>query len=724
MKQLTQKLKNGQIKIKDVPVPILRKGCLLVKNHYSLISPGTEASTVKTARKGYIGKAKDRPQQLQKVIKSLGTQGPLQTYRTVMNKLDTYSPLGYSSAGEVVEVASDVADFSTGDLVACGGLNACHAEIICVPKNLCTKLKPHADLKQAAYNSLGAIALQGIRQAGLQLGECCSVIGLGLLGQLTALLLKASGIKVVGIDIDPVSVNLAMKYSCDMALSRNEITIENKVLQFTDEIGCDAVIITAATDSLDPINFAGAISRKRGTIVVVGAVPTGFEREPHYYQKELQVKMSCSYGPGRYDPKFEVKGFDYPVSHVRWTEQRNMSAFQDLIHNGQIDVSFLTSHVFNLDEAPLAYELLVSQSEPVKGILIEYKIDQPFIRNQLKIRSSAQKPEKQVAQIGFIGAGSYAQSYLLPILNKIETAMLKGVMTATGTSSRSVAERFGFEFCTDKIEDIIGNRVIDTLFIASHHDSHAEFVQKAISAGQNVFVEKPLCLNEEELKAIIKLFHPVNAKKETNKKLNPPILMVGYNRRFSPLGRLIKEQFGDSPMAMIYRINAGPIPADSWIHDEEFGGGRIIGEVCHFVDFLTFVNGSLPISVYARSLKDTKGLNDTVSVILTYENGSIGNISYFANGDKILPKERCEVYSNGCVAVLDDFKTLSIYADGKRRLKRKMIQDKGQKVEIEHFIEAILKGHSEIIPLKEIINTSTVTFKIMESFQRGTCIQI
>ena len=721
MKQITQKLKDGQIKIKNVPVPMLHKGNILVKNHYSLISSGTEASTVKSARKGYIGKAKERPQQFKKVIESLGTQGPLQTYRAVMKKLDVYSPLGYSSAGEVIEVASDVGDYCAGDWVACGGLSACHAEIVSVPKNLCTKLRPHADLRQAAYNSLGAIALQGIRQADLRLGETCAVIGLGLLGQLSALLLKVSGIKTVGIDIDPVSVNLAKRHSCDLALTRDEVAIEEKILKFTDDIGCDGVIITAATHSLDPINFAGSISRKKGTIVVVGAVPTGFEREPHYYQKELQVKMSCSYGPGRYDPNFEEKGFDYPISHVRWTEQRNMSAFQELIHNGQIDISFLTSHIFNLDEAPSAYELLISQSEPVRGILIKYDYDKPLIRNKLKIRSSLQKQKRQPVQVGFAGAGSYAQSYLLPIISKTNSVNLKGVMTASGTSSRSVAERFGFEFCTDRIEDIIGHSEIDTLFIATRHDSHALLVQKAISAGQNVFVEKPLCLNQDELDAII---NQINARNGSDKHLKRPILMVGYNRRFSPLGKLIKEKLGNGPMAMSYRINAGRISADSWIQDAEFGGGRIIGEVCHFVDFLTFINGSLPISVFARSLKDPKGLNDTVSVILDYENGSIGNLSFFANGDTSFPKERCEVYSNGCIAVLDDFKKISIYANGKRSLKRKILQDKGQKSEIDRFIEAILKGDSELIPLKEIINTSIVTLKIVESIQKGECIQI
>ncbi|MBW2142752.1 MAG: zinc-binding alcohol dehydrogenase, partial [Deltaproteobacteria bacterium] len=437
MEQLVQKLKDGAIQIIEAPLPSIASGMVLIQNHYSLISAGTEGSTVKTARKGYIGKAKERPQQVKQVLDTLKTQGPMQTYRAVMKKLDAYSPLGYSCAGEVIDVAPDVKELQVGDLVACGGITASHAEVVNVPINLCVKLKPDADLKQAAYNTLGAIALQGIRQADLRLGETCAVIGLGLLGQLTCLLLRASGVRVIGTDVNQAMVNMASKHSADLALFQGQAGIEDQINAFTNGIGCDAVIITAASDSLNPINFAGAISRQKGIVVVVGAVPTGFDREPHFYKKELQVKMSCSYGPGRYDPNYEEKGRDYPIGYVRWTENRNMQAFQDLISSGRIDVSFLTTHVFKLEDAPKAYDLILQRSEPSVGVILDYdatKVHKTVLGGVvIKQTSEGHKPTS--VTIGFIGAGSYAQSHLLPNIPKSKDVALKGVMTATSASA-------------------------------------------------------------------------------------------------------------------------------------------------------------------------------------------------------------------------------------------------------------------------------------------------
>ncbi|MBW2664073.1 MAG: Gfo/Idh/MocA family oxidoreductase [Deltaproteobacteria bacterium] len=459
--------------------------------------------------------------------------------------------------------------------------------------------------------------MQGVRQADLRLGETCAIIGLGLLGQLTALLLRASGVRTVGVDINPAMVDIAAKHCLDLALKREEVRIEEKIVQFTDGLGCDAVIITAASSSLDPINFAGAISRKKGTIVVVGAVPTGFDREPHFYKKELQVKMSCSYGPGRYDPNYEDKGIDYPPAYVRWSENRNMQAFQELIYTKKIDVSYLTTQTFKLDEAPAAYDMMMAKSEPFIGILIEYdpqitQISQRRVEIRTKTKPLNSTLRPSTVSIGFIGAGSYAQSHLLPNIPKKNNVSLKGVMTASGASSRSVAERFGFEFCTSNEKDILENEDINTLFIATRHDSHAEFVLKALKAEKHVFVEKPLCLTEEELGEIAGVMTEVkpdncssgNIIQPLDDLTNRPILMVGYNRRFAPLAQLLKEKLGEGPMAMLYRINAGHIPPDSWIQDTEFGGGRIIGEVCHFVDFLTFINGSLPVSVYAAAMNN------------------------------------------------------------------------------------------------------------------------
>ena len=730
MQQIVQKLKTGQMRVIEVPMPSLQKGCLIVRTHYSLISVGTEGSTVKTARKGYIGKAKERPQQVKQVIDVLKSQGPVQTYRAVMKKLDSYSPLGYSCAGEVIAVASDITGYAIGDQVACGGVGvANHAEVVCVPANLCVKLEQNADLKQAAYNTLGAIALQGVRQADLRLGETCAVIGLGLLGQLTALLLRAAGNRVIGIDIDPTMVDVSARQCLDLALKREDQGINDRILNFTEGIGCDAVIITAATDSLDPINFAGAISRKRGTIVVVGAVPTGFDREPHFYKKELQVKMSCSYGPGRYDPNYEEKGIDYPPAYVRWTENRNMQAFQELIYNKKIDVSYLTTHTFKLDDAPKAYDMMMTRSEPFIGILIEYDTTKKIDNPKVIIKPPTSNLQPSPVSIGFIGAGSYAQSHLLPKIPKKSDVVLKGVMTNTGTSARSVAERFKFEFCTTDEKNIVENDGINTIFIATRHDSHAEYVMKALKAGKNVFVEKPLCLKEEELNQIVDLLNDI-IRQDFASNLQPPtsypILMVGYNRRFSPLIRQIKNEFGDGPMAMLYRVNAGAIPKDSWYQDPELGGGRIVGEVCHFVDTLTFLAGSRVVSVYAAAMSEPNYLNDTLNVALTFQNGSIGTISYLANGDKSLPKERIEIFAHGATAIVNDFKELTVYSGGKKKKKKLISQNKGQKEELKRFIEAIIEGKGMVglIPFDDIYNASLVTFKIIESIRTGDCIKI
>ncbi len=732
MHQLTQKLKTGNIKIIEAPVPVIESGRILVRNHYSLISAGTEGSTVKTARKGYIGKAKERPEQVRQVLQTLKTQGPVQTYRAVMKKLDSYTPLGYSCAGRVEGMAADVKGFSIGDRVACGGLTACHSELVSVPMNLCTRLEPDADLRSAAYNTLGAIAMQGVRQADLKLGETCAVIGLGLLGQLTGLLLKASGVRVAGIDVNAEMVKMAKDRCTDISLDRSEPGIERRIERFTNGLGCDSVIITAASSSQDPINFAGAICRKRGTIVVVGAVPTGFDREPHFYKKELQLKMSCSYGPGRYDPVYEEKGIDYPPAYVRWTEQRNMQAFQSLLYHKKIDVNYLTTHIFKLEDAPRAYDMMMTNSDPFVGILIEYDssgtIDSE--KNRIAFSSGTPSPPAKVS-IGFIGAGSYAQGNLLPNIPKNASVALKGVLTASGTSSVSVAERFGFEFCTSNADELIKNQDINTVFIATRHNTHAQFVIEALRENKNVFVEKPLCLNEPEMEAIFEHFTSFDGNNFSSKEPagqavvgGKPILMVGFNRRFAPLTQNLKSAFPQGPLAMTYRINAGPIPSDSWIQDPEIGGGRIVGEVCHFVDYLTCLNGSHPLSVYAAPMKNPGKPDDVVNISMTFQNGSIGTISYFSNGDKALGKERIEVFGFGATGILDDFRSVVIYSNGRKKQKKLINQDKGQKVQVHSFVNAIAQGGPPPISLEEIHSATFATFKILESIRTGECIKL
>ena len=717
MLQLTQKLKNGDMRVSEVPWPVPGNGMVLVRNHYSLISAGTEGSTAKAARKSLVGKAKERPQQVKQVIDVLKQQGPVQAYRAVMKKLDAFSPLGYSCVGEVVEVTPDVADFQVGDFVACGGNTASHAEVVAVPRNLCVQIKlnpeaePERQLKMAAYNTLGAIALQGVRQADMRLGETCSVIGLGLLGQLSCLLLRASGVKVVGLDIDQSAVDRAREHgAADLAFVQSETGVKESIESLTNGLGCDAVIITAATNSLGPISFAGEIARKKGRIVISGAVPTGFDREPHYYRKELELRMSCSYGPGRYDINYEDKGIDYPPAYVRWTENRNMQAFQELIRTGKINPDFLTTHEFSLAEAPKAYDMIVNRSEPFLGILIKYDVAKPLIREKVVVT-----PAKSAGKIGlaFIGAGSYAQGNLLPNIPQDTIIARKGVMTSSGTTSKRVAEKFGFEFCTSNENDIFENEGINTVFIATRHDSHTEYVIKALKAGKHVFVEKPLALTSEELAQIEEVYSVLSTQSSVL-----PLLMVGFNRRFSPLAAFLKGKMGAGPMSMIYRVNAGAVPADSWIQDLEIGGGRVVGEVCHFIDFLVFMCGSLPTRLYAGAVEDPRGSHDTVNINLEFENGSIGAVSYFANGSKTLPKEYVEVYRAGVTGVLRDFRVAEFYGKGKPERKKLVSQDKGQKRMVREFLGAIRNGESPLISPAELFSVSRSTFRVLESLRR------
>lgn len=705
MKQLAQRLRDGSMEILDVAMPDIGKGKVLVQNHFSLISAGTEGGTVSAARKNLVGKAKERPEQVKKVIETLKQQGVVQTYRAVSKKLDSYSPLGYSSAGVVLAVGPGVHGLSVDDRVACAGAGyASHAEVVAVPENLCVKLNSNADLSLAAYNTLGAIALQGVRQADLRVGETCVVIGLGLLGQLTCLILRASGVKTIGLDVNRQAVSTAQRYCADSAYEMTDPTIADSVYHATGGIYADAVIITAATQSLEPINLAGRLLRKRGTVVVVGDVPTGFQREPDYYKKELSLKMSCSYGPGRYDLDYEEKGIDYPPGYVRWTENRNMQTFQELVHSGAIDLSYMTTHCFAIDDAKSAYDLILNKSEDYLGIMIKYDASKAQVREKVVLNKADEREKPGVEGIGFIGAGSYAMSHLLPNLPRDNSVRLTGVMTSSGTSSRSVAEKFNFAFAASSQEDITSDEDTGTIFIATRHDSHAKYTQEALKAGKNVFVEKPLCLSPHELEEIIAAW-----------RQHQRLLMVGFNRRFSPLARRIKSAFGDGPMSMLYRVNAGSIPQDSWIQDPDIGGGRIIGEVCHFIDMMIFLNGSVPTSVGAHALRDPSNQRDTVSISLEFENGSIGSIGYFANGPKTLAKEYAEIYKGGTAARLIDYKELEILGGPKRLHKRLMSQDKGQKAMVEAFLAAVTDGQECPIPLKESLAATIATFGIIES---------
>lgn len=708
MLQLTQNLKNGEMSLLEVPFPAINYGYILVRNHYSVISAGTESKTVSDARKGYIAKAQSRQKEVKQVIEMAKSQGLLQTYTTVMNKLDSPSALGYSCAGEVIKVGEGITNFKVGDLVACGGANAVHSEVVSVPKNLCVKVPKDLDLKFASLSTVASIALQGVRQADLRIGETCVIIGLGLIGQITVQLLNAAGVKTIGIDLDQRQVELAKISKIDIALNRNDTGVEKTVSEFTNGYGADAVIITAGTSSLDPVELAGEVCRKKGKVVIVGAVPTGFSRA-NYYKKELELRMSSSYGPGRYDANYEEKGIDYPIGYVRWTENRNMEAFVDLLHRGKLNIEPLITHIYDFEKAPEAYDLILSKKEPFAGILLKYDINKELKNEPVYLNKEIKKISGK-PNVGFIGAGSFAQNFLLPNLGYLVN--FEGVATSRGNTAMNIANKYNFSFASSDVSDIMNCNNIDTVFIATRHNLHASNVLAALKKGKNVFTEKPLCLSELELEQI---------KQEYEK--NPTHLMIGYNRRFAPLIKKIKSAINSNiPIAINYRINAGMMPKDHWIQDPQIGGGRIIGEVCHFIDLAMFLTGSKVTSVSAESIDDAEGLMDTLTINLKFENNSIAGINYFSNGNKSLAKEYIEVFNGGIVWKVDDFKELEIY--GKKKEKNKINkQDKGHAQELKEYISS-LSNDKPLIAFEELYHSTLVTFKVIESIKNRKTILI
>ena len=706
MHQLTQQLKSGHMEILEVPFPTLGKGQLLVRNHYSVISAGTEGKTVSDARKGYIAKAQSRQKEVKQVIELIKTNGLLETYKLVMNKLEAPAALGYSCAGEVIAIGEGVTNFKVGDFVACGGQGAYHADVVAVYSNLCVKVPDDTNLKHASLTTIAAIAIQGIRQADLRFGESCVIIGLGLIGQLTIQILNAAGIKTIGVDIDDNQVEIAKKSNPFVVLNRNQKGIEKVILDSTNGLGADAVIITAGTSSLDPVNFAGEITRRKGKVVIVGAVPTGFDR-PNYYKKELELLMSSSYGPGRYDINYEEKGIDYPAGYVRWTENRNMQSYIDLLLAGKLDVDKLISHVFSLDNAPEAYNMILDKSENFSGILIEYDSGKP-VKQSVKIENSTQKSTS--LGVAFIGAGNFAQNMLLPKLKGM--CSFTGINTAHGNTARYVADKYKFGYCTNNADEIFSDINTSTVFITTRHNLHAEFVLKALAAGKNVFVEKPLAMNIDELKQIQAVY-------ETLPESTRPILFVGYNRRFSPFIQQIKRMFMDNqPKAMNFRINAGALPKDHWVNDPDIGGGRIVGEACHFIDLAQYVAGSSIKSLSASGIKDSNNLFDTVTITLEFENGSIANISYFSNGSKSLSKEYVEIFCGGTSAIIDDFKTMRVFSKDEKKYKLKS-QDKGHAAELSAFINAVKNGQPSPIKFKELYQSSVASFMVLQSIKEN-----
>lgn len=708
MKQLIQNFKTGELYIDEVPMPSISSGMVLVENEFSLISAGTERSTVKVAQANLIGKAKQRPDLVAQVLQNLKKEGLAATIGKVKTKLDSLKALGYSTSGTVIASLDTAGIFKPGDRVACGGQDyASHAEFVAVPQNLMAKIPVNVTAKEAAFTTLGSIALQGVRQADPKIGENICVIGLGLLGNITCQILKANGCAVFGIDLNDMLVKLAGETAAEKTLNRSDPNLLAACDNFTRGFGFDSVIITAAAASNDPIELSAQILKKKGKVIVVGAVKMDIPRDPHFYRKELDLKMSCSYGPGRYDVNYEENGNDYPFAYVRWTEQRNMETFLELLSRKAIDVSPLITHVFDIADAEKAYDIVLGKTKsPHIGILLKYNSNSSERNRVTKVNSL---PLKTV-NTGFIGAGSFAQSYLIPSV-KSWGASLDGVVTSKGITSKNVLDKFKFNYCSSDPDDILRKEDINTVFIATPHNLHADLVIKALKANKNVFVEKPLAISEEQLKSVIE------TKSETNKPL-----MVGFNRRFAKISETIKSEFNNinEPLVINIRVNAGFIPKDHWTQQPSVGAGRIIGEMCHFIDLMQYFTNAEPVKVFAESIStgNTKMTpEDNIAIVVKFSDGSVGNLTYLANGDKSLPKERIEVFGGGNIGIINDFRDGLLFKNG-RTIKLKS-SGKGHREEIEAFLNATSEGKDSPIDFRSICLTTLTTFKIIDSLHTG-----
>ena len=709
MKQLIQSYKTGELGVYEVPAPICGENGVLVRTITSLVSAGTEKMIVDLAKKSLVGKAKARPDLVKQVVNKMKQEGVKNTLEKVFTKLDTPIPLGYSCVGEVVKVGAKVTGISVGDRVACGGAGyANHSEINYVPRNLFVKVPKNVSDADASFVTVGSIALQGIRQTNPTLGEKVVVMGLGLLGQITVQLLKANGCKVLGTDFDPRKLELAKKLGADEVCSPDEVIDKAKL--FTNGNGADAVVIAASTSSSQPIADAGEISRIKGRVIVVGLVGMDIPRT-EYYKKELELKLSMAYGPGRYDPKYEEQGIDYPFAHVRWTEGRNFEAFLDLVDEGKITPSEMVTHEYEFENALTAYDLLEDKiKEDYLGILLNYKEEYSLKSELVKISDATIKSNE--LNVGLIGAGNFTKSVIIPNLKKIKNANLVGLCTATGVSAHSTGNKHNFKYITTDYQELLKNNDINTVFITTRHNDHGQKVLTSLKADKNVFVEKPLAILESELEEI-KAFYA-----NTDKK---PVLQVGYNRRFAPLVQAMKKEAGDLPMSINYRVNAGVIPKDVWVQDPAVGGGRIIGEACHFIDTCTFLIGSLPESVFASCVtKPDQSIpdEDNVSITIKYQNGSTAVINYYAFGNNQLPKEYIELFAPDLAMTMDNFRELEIFKGGKSKKYKNSNQDKGFKGEFTALKTAVEKGELAI-SFDEMYSTSKLTFAILRSLKTG-----
>ena len=717
MKQLLQNMKTGQAVVAEVPVPTPGDGMALIRTANSLVSAGTERMLVSFAKQGLLGKARSRPDLIREVLNKARREGLLTTIEAALNKLDQPFALGYSSAGTIIKTGSGLAGFKAGDRVACaGGGYAVHAEYAIIPQNLMVPIPEPVSFEEAAFATIGAIAMQGFRLAEVGVGARVGIIGLGLLGLLTTGIARAAGCQVLGVELDPARAELALQVGANKAVNREQ-AIE-AARSFSQGDGLDAILICADTSDNDPLILAGEIARDRAKVVVVGSVGMEVPRKP-YYEKELELVVSRSYGPGRYDPSYEEKAHDYPIGYVRWTETRNIAAFLTLLAEDKLDISSLISHRVAIEEGARAYEIITGD-QPYLGVLLTYEEqDLPHERRILNTAApSVRIRPDEILALGVLGAGNYALSTFLPVVKRIGGIAPVGIASVSGVSAHYAARRFGFGFAASEAETLLDDPVINMIAILTRHHLHSQQIQAAIQAGKHVYCEKPLAVNTEELKQIEQMLQGENR----------PLLTVGFNRRFAPLAQHLKA-FVDTrhePLYMHYRLNANVLPKGHWLLDPEVGGGRIIGEACHFIDFLTFLVGESPVEVLTQGLPDG-GVYSEDNVIMTFRfpDQSLGLVSYLANGDKSFPKEYLEVFFGGQVATLHDWRLLATVAKGRRKMKRHLLrQDKGHSNAWRAFLAAV-QGQGELpIPYEQLLGVTRASFAALESLRSGKRVEI
>ena len=708
-------MKTGQTAVEEVPIPTPTTRQALVRVSASLVSAGTERMLVEFAEKSLLGKARSRPDLVKQVLEKMRREGVLATLGAAFNRLDQPMPLGYSSAGTIAALGDEMDGFTVGQRVACaGGGFAVHAEYNVVPRNLLTRLPDLVDFESAAFTTLGAIALHGFRLAEPQIGETVAVIGMGLLGLLAGQIAVAAGCRVLGIDVNSQRIALAASLGLEAVLRDQAVDSARAV---TASRGFDNIIICADTSSNNPVELAAIIARDRAKVVAIGAVGLTFPRKP-YYEKELSFINSRSYGPGRYDASYEENGRDYPLGYVRWTEGRNFEAVVDLLASGKLKIAPMITHRFPIEKAAEAYEIITGKKkEPFLGVMLTYPQDVSTIP-EARITFPVSRDRRQSASVklGVLGAGLFANATLLPAIKTIPEIELVGIASAGGLHAQHSAKKFGFAYAASSDDEILNDPNINTVAILTRHGMHAGLVVKALQSGKHVFVEKPLATTLDQLLEV----------GEALKADGAPLLTVGFNRRFAPLAYRLQKFLAprSEPMYMHYRINAGYIPLNHWTHDLLQGGGRIVGEGCHFVDFLAFLAGAAPLAVSAIALPDNGRYHeDNVSMTFTFPDGSIGVVDYLANGDKSYPKERLEVFCSGRIAVLDDFRTLEMLYDGHRNVLKKA-QDKGWKDEWNAFTNAIRTSGQPPIPYEQLFGVTKATFAVVQALHEGQKISI